>query len=179
MRLTTLLFILVHLLALTSAAMTGNFMGMGSAFNFTQTAAQRLQQLAGHLVPDRSSLNMTNLNLNLSQLTNRTGPLVDAAKPKIVRAGNATKDYVVQHPFQVASSILGFVFPGVLLKLVGYGPLGPVIGIMEPILLGKSCRTKFPGVFAKRSDEWVCGGSGVNHRAGVFVGRLADVKSGM
>ncbi|OJJ71718.1 hypothetical protein ASPBRDRAFT_674307 [Aspergillus brasiliensis CBS 101740] len=97
MRLTTLLFILVHLLALTSAAMTGNFMGMGSAFNFTQTAAQRLQQLAGHLVPDRST-------------------------------GNATKDYVVQHPFQVASSILGFAFPGVLLKLVGYGPLGPYAG---------------------------------------------------
>ncbi|GCB24942.1 eukaryotic initiation factor 4F subunit p150 [Aspergillus awamori] len=168
MRLTTFLFTLIHLLALTSAAMTGNFMSMGSVYNTTQTTIQRLQQLAGHLVPNTSSLNLTglnltnlnlDLNLNLTQLTNRTGPVVDAAKPHIARAGNATKDYVVKHPYQTIFSIVGVFYPAGLLRLVG------VIGSMEPNLLGQSCRTKSPGVFAKRGDEWVCGGSGAKHRA--------------
>ncbi|GKZ75491.1 hypothetical protein AnigIFM56816_000144 [Aspergillus niger] len=134
MRLTTFLFTLTHLLALTSAAMTGNFMSMGSVYNTTQTTIQRLQQLAGHLVPNTSSLNLTglnltnlnlDLNLNLTQLTNRTGPVVDAAKPHIARAGNATKDYVVKHPYQTIFSIVGVFYPAGLLRLVGYGPLGP------------------------------------------------------
>ncbi|KAI2882808.1 hypothetical protein CBS76997_3916 [Aspergillus niger] len=134
MRLTTFLFTLIHLLALTSAAMTGNFMSMGSVYNTTQTTIQRLQQLAGHLVPNTSSLNLTglnltnlnlDLNLNLTQLTNRTGPVVDAAKPHIARAGNATKDYVVKHPYQTIFSIVGVFYPAWLLRLVGYGPLGP------------------------------------------------------
>ncbi|OJZ86464.1 hypothetical protein ASPFODRAFT_45944 [Aspergillus luchuensis CBS 106.47] len=134
MQLTTFLFTLVHLLALTSAAMTGNFMGLGSVFNTTQTAIQRLQQVAGHL-PDTSSLNLTglnltnvDLNLNLTQLANRTGSYVDAAKPQIARAGNATKDYVVKHPYQTIFSIVGLVYPGGLLNLVGYGRLGPWAG---------------------------------------------------
>ncbi|KAI3061753.1 hypothetical protein CBS147353_9805 [Aspergillus niger] len=134
MRLTTFLFTLIHLLALTSAAMTGNFMSMGSVYNTTQTTIQRLRQLAGHLVPNTSSLNLTglnltnlnlDLNLNLTQLTNRTGPVVDAAKPHIARAGNATKDYVVKHPYQTIFSIVGVFYPAWLLRLVGYGPLGP------------------------------------------------------
>ncbi|RAL03532.1 uncharacterized protein BO80DRAFT_453194 [Aspergillus ibericus CBS 121593] len=116
MRLAAVLFVLVHLLALTSAAMTGI---MGSAY--TQ-ATERLQQLAAHLAPDSTSL-------NLSQLTNRTARLVDAHKPQIVRlasqAGNATKDYVVKHPVQSAFSVVTFFYPVGILRVVGYGPLGP------------------------------------------------------
>lgn len=106
-------------------------MGLGSVFNQTQTAIQRLQQVAGHLVPDTSSLNLTNLNLkvNLTQLANRTGPYVDAAKPQIARAGNATKAYVVKHPYQTIFSIVGLFYPGGLLNLVGYGRLGPWAGM--------------------------------------------------
>lgn len=111
-------------------------MGLGSVYNTTQTTIQRLQQVAGHLVPDTSSLNLTglnltnvNLNLNLAQLANRTGPYVDAAKPQIARAGNATKDYVVKHPYQTIFSIVGLVYPGGLLTLVGYGRLGPWAGM--------------------------------------------------
>ncbi|PWY71128.1 hypothetical protein BO94DRAFT_539671 [Aspergillus sclerotioniger CBS 115572] len=116
MRLAALLYVLVHLLALTSAAMAGF---MGSAYI---QAAERLQQLTAHLAPD-------SVRLNLSQLTNRTARLVDAHKPQIVRlasqAGNATKDYVGKHPVQCAFSVVTFFYPVGILRVVGYGPLGP------------------------------------------------------
>ena len=172
MRLAVVLFVLVHLLALTSAAMTGF---MGSAYS---QAAERLQQLTAHLAPDSASL-------NLSQLTNRTARLVDAHKPQIVRlasqAGNVKKDYVVKHPVQSAFSVVTFFYPVGILRVVGYGPLGPYARMlscsvkylyhmvmmmansqldrlycgMDPSLRGQSSCPKSASIFAERGNEWL------------------------